>query len=161
MKLKKAKSRKTDWRILVVSVFIVYLVAFVGSLFSSEGIDSGWYEGIKPSISPPDWVFPVVWNILFFLIALSLFFSWSNSASGQTKLVAFVFGLNFILNVLWSVLYFGLRNPFAAFIELIFLWLSILLMMFVAFKIDKKAFYLLVPYLLWVSFAGVLNWLSF
>lgn len=153
--------KKFNWKVLILSLVIVYLVAFIGSLFTSPVTDSDWYDSIRPTITPPNWVFPVVWNILFFLIGLSLYFSWVNSKSKNLKeKVAIVFGINFVLNIFWSVLYFGLKNPFYAFIEIIFLWLSILLMILVTYKIDKKASYLLIPYFLWVSFASILNYLS-
>ena len=152
--------KKINWKILIVSLVIVYLVAFIGSLFTSPVTDSAWYESIKPSITPPNWVFPVVWNILFFLIAISLYLSWKNSDKRQKGLVASVFGINFILNIFWSVLYFGLKNPLASFFELIVLWFSILAMILVTCRINRTSSYLLIPYILWVSFAGVLNYLS-
>jgi tryptophan-rich sensory protein len=157
----KKRMKGINWKVLIVSLIIVYLVAFVGSLFTSPVTDSEWYDSIKPSITPPGWVFPIVWNILFFLIALSLYFSWINSDGKETrKKIILVFGINFILNIFWSVLYFGLKNPFYAFIEIFLLWISIVSMIYVSYKIDKKAGWLLVPYLLWVSFAIVLNYLS-
>ena len=150
-----------NWKILITCLVIVYLVAFVGSLFTSPVTDSEWYESIKPSITPPSWVFPIVWNILFFLIALSLYFALTNSKTQKLKTkIYFVFSINFLLNITWSVFYFGMKNPLFAFIDLIFLWFSIIAMILVTYKIDKKASYLLIPYLLWVSFAGVLNYLS-
>ena len=152
--------KKINWKILIVSLVIVYLVAFIGSLFTSPVTDSAWYESIRPSITPPNWVFPVVWNILFFLIAISLYLSWKSSDKRQKNLVAWVFGINFILNIFWSFLYFGLKNPLFAFYELILLWISILIMILVTCRISKASSYLLIPYFLWVSFAGVLNYLS-
>lgn len=152
--------KRIKWKILITSLVIVYLVAFAGSLFTSPATDSEWYESIRPSITPPGWVFMVVWNILFFLIALSLYFSWINAKKKSKKKIIFIFGINFILNVLWTVLFFGLQSPLFAFIEIFFLWFSILAMIYVTSKIKKEAAYLLVPYLLWVSFAIVLNYLS-
>lgn len=152
--------KRINWKILIVSLVIVYLVAFIGSLFTSPVTDSAWYESIKPSITPPNWVFPVVWNILFFLIAISLYISWINSNKKQKNLVVWVFGINFVLNILWSGLYFGLKNPLFAFYELILLWVSIIIMILVTCRINKTSSYLLIPYFLWVSFAGVLNYLS-
>lgn len=151
--------KRINWKVLVLSLLVVYFVAFVGSLFTSPVTNSEWYDSVKPSITPPSWVFPIVWNILFFLIALSLYFSWINSGKDVRKVI-FVFGINFLLNIFWSVLYFGLKNPFYAFIEIFFLWISIVSMIYVSYNIDKKAGWLLVPYLLWVSFAMVLNYLS-
>ena len=88
-----------------------------------------------------------------------MYFAWISANKNQKKIVAFVFGLNLFLNALWSYLFFGLQNPLLAFIDLILLGLTIIWMMFVSYKIDKKAFYCLIPYLLWVGFAGILNWL--
>jgi tryptophan-rich sensory protein len=153
--------KRVNWKVLIASLLIVYAVAFVGSIFTSRNVDTQWYQSIKPAITPPNYVFPVVWNILFFLIALSLYFSWINAQKKELKKkIVIVFGINFILNIFWSLFYFGLRNPVIAFFELILLWVSIIAMIFVTCRIDRKAAYLLIPYLLWVSFAGVLNYLS-
>lgn len=158
---KRRKIKRTNWKILIASLIIVYLVAFVGSMFTSQGVDSEWYEQIKPNITPPDYVFPIVWNILFFLIALSLYFAYTSAKSKKLRnKIMLVFGINFLLNILWSLFYFTLKNPAAAFIGLILLWLSILAMIYTTHRINKLSTYLLVPYLLWVSFAGILNWLS-
>ena len=74
---------------------------------------------LSPQLLLPGWVFPIVWNILFFLIGLSLYFSWINAKKWDVKKkVMVVFGINFVLNIFWSVLYFGLKNPFYAFIEI-------------------------------------------
>lgn len=160
-KINREFKNKINWRVLIVSFLIIFLVAYLGSIFTSSSTDSDWYKEIKPRITPPSYVFPIVWNILFIMIALSMYFSWINSNNKQKKKVALVFGINFILNILWSVLYFGMRNPKFAFFEIIVLWFSILSMIFVSRKIDKKAAWLLIPYLLWVGFAAVLNFMSF
>ncbi|PIN77292.1 TspO protein [Candidatus Woesearchaeota archaeon CG10_big_fil_rev_8_21_14_0_10_34_12] len=152
--------KKRNLGILLACFAIVVIVATIGSIFTSKNVDSSWYESIKPSITPPNYVFPVAWTILFFLIALSLYYSWINAKKKQKNKIAIVFGINFIFNISWSILYFGLKNPAASFFELIVLWLSITAMMHTTYKIDKKAAYLLIPYLLWVTFAGVLNYLS-
>ncbi len=149
-----------NWRIFFVSVIVVFFIAFLGSLFTTPQVDTEWYQSIKPEITPPSYVFPIVWNVLFLMIAMSLYFSWINSSKVLKKKVAFAFGLNLFLNVLWSFFYFGMRNPALAFFDLIALWLSIILLIAITYKIKKTAAYLLIPYLLWVSFAGVLNYLS-
>jgi len=153
-------SKKKNWKVLILCLIVVYLTAFIGSIFTSAGTGSDWYKSTKPSITPPNWVFPVVWNVLFFLIALSLYLSLVHSNRNYRKKIAVVFGINFILNILWSFFYFKMENPFYAFIDLIFLEISIILMMTVTFKVSKKSGYLLIPYLIWVAFAGILNWLS-
>lgn len=144
----------------IICIVIVFAVAGIGSLFTAGNSSGDWYDSIKPSITPPGFVFPIVWNILFFLISLSLYFAWQSSDKKQKTNIAIVFGINFILNIFWSYLYFYLRRPNFAFIEIFFLLLSIISMIVVTWKIDKKSSYLLIPYLLWVSFATILNYLT-
>jgi len=153
------RGMKINWKVLIICFVVVYGIAFIGSVFTSGNANTSWYQKIKPAITPPNYVFPIVWNILFFLIALSLYFAWINSKKKQKKIVAFVFGINLLLNVFWSFLFFYLKRPIFSFVELILLEISIIIMIFVTKKIDKKAAWLLVPYLLWVLFAGVLNYL--
>jgi benzodiazapine receptor len=153
------KRLKKNWKVLIVSLVAVYVVAFIGSLFTSSQTNSQWYLSVKPSITPPNFVFPIVWNILFFLIALSLFFAWTSAKKKSKIKIALVFGINLLFNVLWSVLFFKFKKPNFAFFELILLWISILVMIFTTWKINKKSALLLIPYLLWVSFAGFLNYL--
>ncbi len=151
--------KKRNWKVLVICLVAVYLTAFIGGLFTSQNTDRSWYLAIKPSITPPNWVFPVVWNVLFFLIALSLYFVWLSSKKQNKKEIIWVFGVNLVLNVVWSFLFFFLKNPAAALVDLVLLWVSILLMIYVCYGINKKSAYLLLPYFFWVSFAGVLNYL--
>jgi len=150
---------KHHWKPFIISVVIVFAIAAIGNLFTAPVVRSSWYEAIKPAITPPNWVFPVVWNILFFLIAVSLYLSWIHSRKDEKKIVAGEFGVNLFLNALWSFLFFGLKSPLFAFFCLLFLWVSIISMIYITWKINRKASYALIPYLLWVSFAGVLNFL--
>jgi tryptophan-rich sensory protein len=156
--------KKISWKFLILSFVVVYAVAFAGGVFTSKGVNSFWYLTVKPSITPPNWVFPVVWNILFFLIAVSLYLVLvhkENKKGKSARLKAEIaFSINLVLNFLWSFLYFYLRNPTLAFFDLILMWLSIAAMIYFSYKISKKTAWLLVPYLLWVAFAGVLNYLS-
>ncbi|MFC1682084.1 TspO/MBR family protein [Nanoarchaeota archaeon] len=145
-----------NYKVLILSLIIVYGVAFLGSLFTDT---TDWYESVKPSLTPPSYVFPIVWNILFFLIAISLYLAWTKSNKKQKSKIALLFGINLFLNLLWSFLFFGLHQPLLAFIELILLWFSIIAMILVVRKINKTSAWLLTPYLLWVTFAGVLNFL--
>lgn len=151
--------KRINWKILVVSLVIVYLVAFIGSLFTNPNTDTEWYESTKTSITPPNWVFPIVWNILFFLIAISLYLAWTNAKKKDKHKLALVFGINLILNIFWSAIFFGLKNPTLAFFELILLWFSILVMVLTTYKINKLSSHLLWPYLIWMTFAGILNFL--
>lgn len=158
MRLRNKK--RINFKLLVICLLIVYGFGLLGSIFTSQNVNSDWYNSVKPSITPPGWVFPIVWNILFFLIALSMYFSWVKANKRGKSKIVFIFGANLILNFLWSLLYFGEKNVFGAFVDLILLWFTILGMIFVSWKIDRKAAYLLIPYLVWVSFAGFLNYLS-
>src|SRR3989344_4674537 len=101
------KKRGINWKTLVISLIAVYVIAFLGSIFTASSTNSEWYQSIKPSITPPNFVFPIVWNILFFLIALSIYFVWENSKKKQKKNLLIIFGANLFLNVLWSALFFG------------------------------------------------------
>ena len=150
---------KLKWKTLIICLLIVYAVAFAGSLFTSPNTSTEWYTSIKPEITPPNFVFPVVWNILFFLIALSLYFAWTQAKKKYKPQIAWAFGVNLILNVFWSVLFFQLKLPLISFFELILLWLSILWMILATKKVNKISPWLLIPYLVWVAFAGILNFI--
>lgn len=150
---------KINWKVLIISLIVVFAVGFLGSLFTSPNTGGDWYNSIKPAITPPSFVFPVVWNILFFLIALSLYFAWTKSKKKEKPQIIWAFGVNLVLNVLWSVIFFHFKLPTIAFIEIILLWLSILWMILVTRKINKVSPWLLLPYLIWVAFATVLNFI--
>lgn len=143
----------------LVCLAVVFLVALAGSLFTSPNTDTEWYDSIKPEITPPSWTFPVVWNVLFLLIAISLYLSWTEENSNK-KALSFVFGINFALNILWSAIFFGMKSPQVAFFELVLLWLSIILMIYYTWRLNRWSSALLVPYLLWVTFAGIINYLA-
>ncbi len=153
------QKKRVDWKLLVLSFVIVYLLGYIGSVLSGDGAKSEWFESIRPVITPPNWVFPVVWNILFFLIGLSFYFVLVSEGKDKTwKIVVGVFVINFILNAGWSYIFFQLRNPLLAFLDLILLFITIAMLMYFSWSIDKRSSYLLVPYFVWICIAGVLNW---
>ncbi|MDD3421595.1 MAG: tryptophan-rich sensory protein [Methanocellales archaeon] len=143
---------------LVYSIVICQLAGIIGSFFTFPSIQT-WYAALeKPSFNPPNWLFSPVWITLFILMGVSLYLVWSSGAKTRyVKIALTLFGIQLILNILWSIIFFGLKSPFYAFIEIAILWVAILLTIFKFFKISKTAAYLLIPYLLWVSFAAVLN----
>lgn len=149
--------KRINWKVLIVSLLLVFIISFIGGLFSSGNTNSSWYLENKPSFTPPNFVFPIVWPILYFLIALSLYFTWIKAKKSEKKKVVGVFGVNLIANALWSYLFFGIKNPLLSFIDILIILATIIGMIFVAGKIDKKAGWIVVPYLLWVSFATILN----
>ena len=144
---------------LIVSLIICQLAGFVGSLFTTPSIPT-WYASLtKPSFTPPNWVFSPVWITLFVLMGISLFLLWEKTLhypGVRTAMLWFIVQLG--LNMLWSILFFGLKSPFLALIGIIALWIAIFLTILKSFRISKLASVLLIPYLIWVSFAAGLNY---
>lgn len=145
---------------LIVSIVICQLAGIMGSFFTSDSVKTWYPTLIKPSFNPPNGVFAPVWTTLFLLMGISLYLIWT-SKSKKKKLPLTFFGIQLGLNILWSILFFGLKMPLFAFIEIIILWTFILLTIISFYKISKASAYLLIPYLLWVSFAVVLNFALF
>ena len=141
---------------LIISLLIPQLAGGLGSVFTASSVKS-WYLVLeKPAFNLPSWVFGPVWTALFLLMGYSLYIVWM--ASGEKKKKAYwVFGAQLTLNILWSVLFFGLQSPGAAMVEIIFLLLAIIFNIYFFSKISRTAAWLLVPYLLWVTFASYLN----
>lgn len=149
---------------LAFFIIISELAGVIGSLFTTPSI-AGWYAGIiKPDLNPPAWVFGPVWTTLFVLMGIAAFLVWSSYAEASEdkkksiRIALALFGIQLVLNTLWSIIFFGLHSPGSAFIEIIFLWLAILATIIAFAKISRPAAWLLLPYILWVSFAGYLNY---
>ena len=164
--MKKSKKNNQDrrksinWLTLVICLVIIFSIAIGGSLFTSKETNGSWYDSVKPSITPPNWVFPIVWTILFFLISISLYLAWMNASKKEKLEIVLVFEINLVLNLLWSIFYFGMKNPLYAFFIIILLFISIISMIVITYRINKKSAYLVLPYLLWVCFAMLLNYLT-
>ena len=144
---------------LVFSIIVCELAGVVGSVFTYDSIRE-WYIGIhKPFFTPPNAVFPLVWTTLFLLMGVSLYLVLKEDyKKPKVKTAISVFSIQLLLNITWSFLFFGLRNPFYAFVEIFVLWIFILLTIYQFWKVKKEAAYLLVPYIAWVSFAIALNY---
>ena len=144
---------------LLTAIVISEAAGIIGSLFTASAIP-GWYASlIKPQLAPPNWVFGPVWTTLYALMGIAAFLVWKRGLERrEVKTALAIFVGQLALNTLWSIIFFGLKNPGAAFIEIILLWLAILATIIAFAKISKPAAWLLVPYLLWVSFAGYLNY---
>jgi translocator protein len=142
---------------LAVAIILCLLAGAIGSIFTSKSIPT-WYATLKkPSFNPPNYLFGPVWTILYILMGIAAYLIWTSGWNSVTKIALAVFAVQLILNTAWSILFFGLQNPFIAFIEIIFLWLAIVATIVLFYRISPAASYLLIPYLLWVSFASVLN----
>jgi len=132
----------------------VVLVASSGAVFRP----GAWYRTLsKPAWTPPDWLFGPAWAILYLMIAVAGWRVWGRAYADMLAVAMAVYGVQLALNAGWSAVFFGLKRPDWALAELACLWLSILANIVVLFTIDPLAALLLVPYLAWVSFAGVLN----
>ena len=149
---------KTNIVALIFSILLAQGVGFLSGFLSMTS--SSTYENFnKPSFSPPGWVFPIVWTILFFLMAVAAYRIWMKGKSGEDVTKALLlYGTQLFLNFLWSIIFFRFRLYAIAFLELLILLVFILLTTFEFFDIDKTAAYLMIPYIAWVSFAGVLNY---
>ncbi|MFA6132172.1 MAG: TspO/MBR family protein [Patescibacteria group bacterium] len=144
---------------LVLAIIAVEAAGILGSFFTAPAITT-WYTTLnKPWFQPPNWLFGPVWTILFALMGIAAYLVWQKGwKKKDVKFALKIFAAQMILNVLWSIIFFGLQNPGAAFLEIIALWVSIVATMVVFWKVSRPAVYLLVPYILWVSFAAFLNW---
>ncbi|MBU3129024.1 tryptophan-rich sensory protein [Clostridium tagluense] len=143
---------------LIISVLLAEGVGFLSG-FLSMTASKDYKIFNKPSFSPPGWVFPVVWTILFFLMAVAAYRIWMKGKSGEDVTKALVlYVVQLFLNFLWSIIFFRFRLYAIAFLELLLLLVFILLTTFEFYRIDKPSAYLMIPYIVWVSFAGVLNY---
>ena len=143
---------------LFVSLIICQLAGVIGSLFTTPAIPTWYATLVKPTFNPPNWVFAPVWTTLFLLMGISAFLVWrKGTGNPQVNLALRFFIIQLVLNSIWSVLFFGLKSPILGFVEIILLWTFILLTILYFFKISRMAGILLLPYILWVSFAAVLN----
>ncbi len=142
---------------LIVSVLLVMIIGAVGGVATSSEI-AGWYANlVKPALNPPNWVFGPVWTLLYIMIGVALFLYWTSDKK-VAKLKGFVvFYLQLWLNMMWSLLFFGWHSPTLALVDIGLLWIVILININMFQKVSKWSGWLLVPYLLWVSFAAYLN----
>ncbi|OPY53434.1 MAG: TspO/MBR family protein [Methanosaeta sp. PtaU1.Bin112] len=144
---------------LILCIAICEMAGIIGSQFTARTVTT-WYPTLeKPWFTPPGSVISVIWIILFALMGLSLFLVWQERMSSKASRIALgVFALQLVVNVLWSYAFFGLQSPLAALAVIALLWLLILQCIIRFWHISKYAAVLLIPYILWVSFAAYLNY---
>ncbi|MBT4917565.1 tryptophan-rich sensory protein [Candidatus Peregrinibacteria bacterium] len=150
---------------------ITIAVALLGGAFSSMGMN--WYDMYvaKPELTPPAWVFPIAWNLIFLMTTISALIIWNKGTSRKFLwflmskkptpnhwMIIWLFVVNAILNVLWSYLFFAKHLISTAFIEMLMLEVTLIALIFATYKISKIASWLLVPYALWVGFASYLTY---
>lgn len=148
----------SDQKKLIFSIFICLFAGFIGSFFTTPEIPT-WFATLqKPSFAPPNWVFAPVWTSLYILMGISLFLVWQKGWENKTiKTAIYLFAGQLVLNALWSFVFFGLRSPLLGLMEIVILWVAILATILSFMKVSRTAAYLLIPYILWVSFASIVN----
>jgi translocator protein len=142
-----------NMKFALFTIGLCLMAGFIGSFFTTPNLP--WYDELdKPAFNPPSWLFGPVWTLLYVLMGVSLYL-----VIGKTDLSGYViFGVQLIANTLWSLIFFSFQDLPAAFLWIILLWIAIALTIWKFYKADKRAAYLLIPYILWVSFATLLNY---
>jgi translocator protein len=150
---------KNNFFKLIITLVACQLAGIIGSIFTVSAIPCWYAQLLKPELNPPNWIFGPAWTILYILMGISAFLIWKKGfEKKEIKIALTVFIFQLFLNAIWSIIFFGLKNPFWAFIEIIILWLAILGTIIIFYKISKPAAILLIPYIFWVSFAAYLNY---
>jgi tryptophan-rich sensory protein len=154
--MKSGKAR--DIVKLVISLVACQCAGLVGSIFTSPAIPI-WYAALeKPSFSPPNWLFAPAWGTLYLLMGVAAFLIWRQGFSKEgVKSALAIFLVQLVINALWSMVFFGLKSPIAGVVVIVVLWIAILFTILKFFKLSVTAGSLLIPYILWVSFATALN----
>jgi tryptophan-rich sensory protein len=150
--------KKNDILKVLIAIAVSELAGIIGSVFTAPAIP-GWYESlVKPGLNPPSWVFAPVWTILFALMGIAAFLVWKKGVDQKkVKIALSLFVVQLVLNTLWSIIFFGLKNPGMAFVEIIILLIAILATFIAFLKVSRPAALLLLPYICWVAFASYLN----
>lgn len=147
-----------SWVSLGVSLAAAYGAAALGGIFTRRSLPT-WYATLqKPSWNPPAWVFGPVWTVLYAMMAVSAWLVWRNRDRPGAYAALGLYAVQLGLNAAWSIVFFGLRSPRGAFCELIGLWLALVATTVVTFRVNRTAGLLLLPYLVWTTFAALLNW---
>jgi translocator protein len=142
---------------LIVSLLLPLGLGSIAGLITSEAVPE-WFAALnRPSFSPPNWLFGPVWTTLYILLGLSFFLIWKQEASRQRNQAIIIFFVQMALNFGWSFIFFYFNMIGLALIEIVLLWISIIIMLLLFYKIKPAAAYMNIPYLIWVTFASVLN----
>lgn len=148
-----------------IIIFLFYILlpqtaGLIGSMFTRNSINN-WYQFlIKPALNPPNWIFAPVWTLLYIFMGVAAYLIWLKGwQNKKVRIALIIFFLQLVLNSIWSIIFFGMQNILFALIELMILWTLILIITIMFFRIEKKAGYLMLPYLIWTSFAMYLNYM--
>lgn len=143
---------------LIASIALCEAVGILSTPFTIAAIPTWYSTLVKPPFSPPNWIFGPVWTLLYLMMGVSFYCIWQLGwKKKKVKVAGYYFGVQLALNFLWSIAFFGLRSPLLGLVNIIALWMFIILTMKHFYPLSRIAFYLLVPYLLWATFAMLLN----
>jgi len=152
------KKIKNFW-LLIFSLAIPLLIGYLGSLLTTPRIATWYVNLIKPVFTPPNWIFAPVWTILFILIGVAFYLILKDSRKNKYFPAACLsFGAQLFLNIYWSFLFFYIKEPPLAFYAIVSLWSMIIVNIYYFYQIRKSSGYLLIPYVVWVTFAAALNY---
>ncbi|MDT8308797.1 MAG: TspO/MBR family protein [Bacteroidales bacterium] len=142
---------------LIVAIILPVGLGAIAGMFTAQAVPE-WYASLnRPSFNPPDWIFGPVWTFLYIVMGFSFYLIWKQEVSKARNRAVFLFFVQLLLNFIWSLIFFYFNMIGLALIEIIVLWLSIIVMIIHFFRINHWAMYINIPYLLWVTFATVLN----
>lgn len=145
----------SEWVALGIAIVVCFGAAGIGSWATVDGLRE-WYPSLrKPTWNPPSWLFGPVWSALYLSMAVGVWLVWRSS--GDHSAAIWLFAVQLVLNVAWSVVFFGRRNIRGAFAVIVAMWLAIAATLVAFASVDALAGALFVPYLAWVTFAGLLN----
>lgn len=142
----------------IISFIIVIITSLLGQYFTSKNVKSQWYDCIKPRITPPGYIFPIVWTVLYICIAIALARTLIYSQGHKRNILVALFLINLVTNVSWCYYYFYAQSPGIAMPQLLLILLSACGIVYISQ--DKITKYLLIPYIIWLSFASILNIMS-
>jgi tryptophan-rich sensory protein len=153
--MRKSYSKKVNEALKIFGCIAVCLLAgIIGALFTATGPNSWYTNLVKPSFNPPNWIFGPVWTTLYILMGIALYLAVKHKAGIKAIIV---FAAQLLLNTFWTIIFFGFEKTGLALIEIVVLWAFILWTIMLFYKKSKAAAYLLIPYILWVTFAALLT----
>lgn len=149
--------KKTNYPVLLCAVSFPLIIGMISAAFSSREMAA--YQSMKkPPLSPPAWVFPLAWTILYLMMGLASYYIYNSKTDKSSKIPALImYAIQLAINFCWSILFFNWKMYLLAFIWLLVMWCIVIGCMVRFYHIDKKAAYLMVPYVLWLTFAAYLN----
>ena len=150
---------KGDLIRLILSIIICQMAGVIGSIFTASSVTSWYPTLVKPPFTPPGFYIGLIWIVLFGIMGISLFLFWRDSSGGQaTRSALYFFAAQLIFNILWSAAFFGTRSPINGLFVIAILWVLILITIIKFMPLNRTAALLLIPYIIWVSFAAYLNY---